>query len=118
MRQERPEFLRLAPGLLRLAGARRLTAPPLPHERTRSPPQRREIGHRPAAGARPARLEAPARRRPRPSSSPAAKPAAAFSTGAALRWAADQMSGSARSGPPSSCKLVAAIANHLARQSQ
>ena len=32
-------------------------APPLPHERTLSPPQRREIGHRPDAGARPASLE-------------------------------------------------------------
>jgi hypothetical protein len=64
--------MRLAPEFARRSGARIALAPPLPRRRSLSPPQGRESGHGPVAGARPARLRAPRagaralpRRRPR-----------------------------------------------------
>ncbi len=64
--------MRLAPEFLRLAGARSPLAPSLSRGRSLSPPQGRETGHGPVAGARPARFRAlragaraPLRRRPR-----------------------------------------------------
>ena len=50
--------MRLAPEFLRLAGARSPLAPSLSRGRSLSPPQGRETGYGPIAGARPARFRA------------------------------------------------------------